>query len=252
MTTTAQDVSTIPPLGRDEAMALAATAYQRFADAIDALAPGDWDRPTDNEEWVVRALVAHVLGMMEMNATVRETVRQQLAATRASKRSGKPLIDELTALQVAKQAALSPGELAGAIRSTAPKALAARRRAPRLVRALPIPSGSPEFPEKWTMGYLLDRILTRDTWMHRIDLCRAVGAEPTLTGDHDGRIVADVVAEWARRHARPFTLVLAGPAGGAFAQGGGGAPMELDAVEFCRILSGRADGTGLLATRVPF
>jgi len=36
-----------------------------------------------------------------------------------------------------------------------------------------------------------------------------------LTPDHDARIVADVVAEWAGRHGRPFTLHLTGPAGGS-------------------------------------
>ena len=252
MTTTAQDVSAIPALGRAEAVALAATAYERFAEAVDGLSPGDWVRPTDNELWDVRATVAHVLGMMEMNASVREMIRQQRAAKSAAKRSGKPVIDELTALQVAKQADRSPAELAEAIASTAPKALAGRRRAPGVIRALHMPTGSPQFPEKWTVGYLLDVILTRDTWMHRMDLCRAVGVEPALSDDHDGRIVADVVAEWSRRHARPFTLVLTGPAGGAFAGGGGGTAIELDAVEFCRILSGRAPGTGLLTTAVPF
>jgi hypothetical protein len=56
------------------------------------------------------------------------------------------------------------------------------------------------------MGYLLDTILTRDPWMHRVDIARATGRDMVLTADHDGRIVADVVAEWARRHGQPFTL----------------------------------------------
>jgi hypothetical protein len=60
------------------------------------------------------------------------------------------------------------------------------------------------------------------------------------------------VAEWARRLGKPVTLVLAGPAGGTFVAGIGGERIELDAIEFCRILSGRAEGTGLLSTEVPF
>jgi len=95
-------------------------------------------------------------------------------------------------------------------------------------------------------------MFTRDVWMHRVDLCRATGQPMVLTPDHDGRIVADVVADWARRHGQPFTLRLDGPAGGSFAAGGGGPDMRLDAVEFCRILSGRGTGDGLLATFVPF
>jgi hypothetical protein len=73
-----------------------------------------------------------------------------------------------------------------------------------------------------------------------------------LTPDHDGRLVADAVAEWSRRHGRSFALTLTGPAGGAYASGRSGETLELDAVEFCRILSGRAQGAGLLSTEVPF
>ena len=49
--------------------------------------------------------------------------------------------------------------------------------------------------------------------MHRIDLARAVGASPDMTGPHAARIVQDLVGDWARRHGRPFDLTLVGPAG---------------------------------------
>jgi hypothetical protein len=88
--------------------------------------------------------------------------------------------------------------------------------------------------------------------MHRVDASRATGRDLVLSAEHDGRIVADVVAEWARRHGQPFTLTLTGPAGGTFRSGDGGEVLELDAVEFCRTLAGRVEGTGLLATIVPF
>lgn len=106
--------------------------------------------------------------------------------------------------------------------------------------------------ETWRLRYLFDVILTRDTWMHRIDVCRATGRQPVLTADHDGVIVAGVVAEWARRHGRPYRLKLDGTAGGDFAGGQGGEEIVMDAVEFCRILSGRGSGQGLLAQAVPF
>jgi uncharacterized protein (TIGR03083 family) len=252
MSTTANDVSTTGRLPRGDAMALAATEYDRFVAAVDGLTPDDWSRPTDNDLWTVKDVVAHVLGMMEMNAAVREMVRQQRAANAASKRNGTALIDELTALQVRKHQEDSLDDLRRAVRTTAPKALAGRRRAPRVVRALPVDSGSGTNPEKWKVGYLLEVVLTRDVWMHRMDLSRATGAEPVLSADHDGRIVADVVAEWARRHGQPFNVVLTGPAGGAYTQGRGGDDLELDAVEFCRILSGRGAATGLLTEQVPF
>ena len=106
--------------------------------------------------------------------------------------------------------------------------------------------------EAWTIGYLIDVVLTRDPWMHRADIARATGAEHVLTAEHDGVLVADVVAEWAARHGQPYTLHLAGPTGGSWASGEGGPLIETDAVEFCRILSGRGRASGLLTTHVPF
>jgi hypothetical protein len=106
--------------------------------------------------------------------------------------------------------------------------------------------------ERWRYGYLVDTIFTRDTWMHRLDICRATGREMVLTPEHDGRLVADVVADWARRHGQPFTLTLDGPAGGRWHAGTGGETITLDALDFCWTLAGRAPATGLLAVHVPF
>jgi hypothetical protein len=106
--------------------------------------------------------------------------------------------------------------------------------------------------EKWPLGYLIDIIYLRDLWMHRVDTARATGAELELTADHDGRLVADVVVEWARRHGRPFTLELTGDAGGVFSSRSGGDAITIDAVEFCSLLAGRGEPTGLLTTIVPF
>jgi hypothetical protein len=106
--------------------------------------------------------------------------------------------------------------------------------------------------EWWRIGFLLDVVLTRDVWMHRVDIARATGRLPRLTPDHDRVLVADVVSEWAQRHGRPFRLRLTGPAGGEWSSGAGGEQLELDAVEFCRLLSGRGTGPGLLGQQVPF
>ena len=110
---------------------------------------------------------------------------------------------------------------------------------------------------RWSIGYATDVILTRDAWMHHLDLARATGRDPVLTTDHDGIIVADIVAEWGRRHGRPYRLELTGPAGGRWSSGTGGQEIVMDAADFCRVLSGRPapDGgqpSGLLTTQVPF
>lgn len=106
--------------------------------------------------------------------------------------------------------------------------------------------------EPWSFGFLIDVVLTRDTWMHRVDIARAAGQEPELTAGHDGVLVADVVAEWATRHGQPCMLTLTGPAGGSWSWGAGGPKLQLDAVEFCRLLSGRGHAEGLLRVQVPF
>ena len=56
--------------------------------------------------------------------------------------------------------------------------------------------------------------------------------------------------EWAHRHGQSCTLELTGPAGGVW--GSGGERITLDAMEFCRKISGRGEATGLIATAVPF
>jgi hypothetical protein len=92
--------------------------------------------------------------------------------------------------------------------------------------------------------------------MHRVDLARATGTTIELTAAHDGRIVADAVADLARITGRSFDLVLTGPAGGRYRArpdtGTEPEEHELDAVEFARTVAGRCDGQGVLGTAVPF
>jgi uncharacterized protein (TIGR03083 family) len=255
MTMTVTDVRKIPAIGHAEAMALAQAEAERLLDVVDQLTEDDWSRPTDCDGWDVKALLSHVLGAFEGNARAREFFRLYRYAVREAKRSGKPMIDEMTAIQVHERAQQTHAELARRLHEVAPAAVRGRRRFPAVVRTLPFKPGEP-FGGTWTMGYLVDVIMGRDNWMHRIDLTRATDLELVLTPEHDGRIVADVVAEWARRHGQPFHLVLDGPAGGTYSQGDGngddGEPLELDAIRFCRVLSGRDTGPGLLSTEVPF
>jgi uncharacterized protein (TIGR03083 family) len=244
------DVETIPPLGHDEAMALAATEYERFVDVVRALRPEDWDKPTDCTEWDVRAMVGHNLGNFEAAASVREMVRQQVKALRRARRDDLSPLDAMTAVQVDERAALANDELLRRLERILPKAVAGRRRPPAFVRngvRFDMSEG-----RKRPLGYLLDAVYTRDSWMHRVDLARATGRPMVLTPEHDGRIVANVVADWADNHGQPFRLVLRGPAGGTFVHGTGGETHELDAVEFCRTMAGRAAGPGLLRTLVLF
>jgi uncharacterized protein (TIGR03083 family) len=244
------DVESVPPLRHREAMALAATEFARVVDLLAGLADEDWRRPTACPLWDVRAMAAHVLGMAEAQASLRQFAHDFRAAAR---RTGGSMIDALTATQVRDRAHLSPARIVSLLGEVAPRAVRARRRTPRALRwAVRMRQDPPFGAERWPYGYLVDKVFTRDAWMHRLDITRATGREMVQSADHDGRLVADVVAEWARRHGRPFVLRLGGPAGGAWRAGDGGEHLELDALEFCWLLAGRAPATGLLATPVPF
>ncbi len=240
-------------LPRDAAMRLAATEYARFSTTIAELRPEEWALPTDCPDWDVQQMVAHVLGMARMAASPLEQLRQQRAAE-ARRPEGAPLIDSLTAAQVDRYAALGPDGLVRLMERTGPRAAKGRRRLPGFLRrrSMPEPELVDGVPEAWTLGYVVETILTRDTWMHRVDLSRATGRPMTLTADHDGVLVADVVAEWAGRHGQPCRLTLTGPAGGSWSYGADGELLDLDAVEFCRLVSGRGDADGLLSAHVPF
>jgi uncharacterized protein (TIGR03083 family) len=247
-----------PAIERPTAMLLAETEYQRVTEAVDSLLPEDWSRPTDCTEWNVRQLVAHIVGMAKFLSTPLEAARQ-IRAANARQRNGQASIDAQTALQVEQRQHLWPEELRAELRRVGPRAAKGRRRTPGFVRRrrLPEPQVVNGATETWSIGYLTDVILTRDPWMHRLDLARATGRPAILTPDHDGAIVADVVAEWARRHGQPYRLKLTGPAGGSWSSGVDGEEIAMDAADFCRVVSGRPgpDGDrpgGLLATQVPF
>lgn len=241
-------------LDRRTAMALAAEEYRRFADTVAALDAADWKRSTDCPAWDVRQLTSHVVGMAAMAAGIREGARQRKIAGAESSARGIAMVDALTALQVRERADPSPQRLVDDARALGPRAARGRRMTPFFLRrmAMPDKQSVQGVDETWALGYVIDVILTRDTWMHRIDVATATGTAPALTAEHDGRIVADVVDEWAARHGRPYCLDLSGPAGGSWRSPGNGPVIEMDAVEFCRVLSGRGQGEGLLATEVPF
>ena len=241
----------IAPIGRTEARVLAEAETAATVALLRTLTDGEWRRPTDCPDWDVRAMAGHVLGMVEgFTGLVRMAAMFRAGGKLADSR---PLIDGVTAHQVATNAGLGTDELVDRMAAGGPRQ--ARWRCSRpLLRRMPMKQPMPDgVVETWTMGYVFEQILTRDTWMHRVDMSRATGRALDLTPEHDGRIVADVVAEWARRHGLPFTLHLTGPAGGTYTGGtGSGAEITCDAVEFCRTLSGRAAGSGLLARLVPF
>jgi len=244
-------VELIPAIGHDEAMHIATVEWERLLSVVDDLQDEQWLVQTECTDWNVEEMLGHLLGMLELQSDGEERMRQFKIATAVAAETGALRIDAMTALQVREHASLSSEALVRALHDTVPRGLAGRTATTTEQRAAPYSAGLPG-EDAWTFGYLFDIILTRDTWIHRVDVCRAIGRPLELSTDHDGRLIADVVADWARRHGQSFTLTLTGPAGDHYTSGTGGPDLELDAVEFCRVLSGRAPGSGLLATSVPF
>ena len=235
---------------RPEAKILAEEEFRRFAALAGSFTEPEWKLPTDCTGWDVRTMSLHVLGSADAQASFKVFLHQL--------RRGMPLnkeidshhwVDGLNELQVRERSKLSNHELVQQLSTIGPKAVKGRWGTPPPMRSLPIPFGP---PIGWRpLKYLLDVGFTRDVWAHRIDLCTATGRAMELTPEHDGRLVGDLVAEWAALHGQPFELVLDGPAGGKFSQGTDGDRVEIDAIEFVRTLAGRRPGAGVLANELP-
>lgn len=250
-TNTAQQTMTIPRIDHREAMQIAAVENRKFGEQLRSFEPEDWAKATDCARWDVRAVAAHVVGAAAGQASVREFVRQV--------RKGRPITaeiggenwwDGMNELQVRDRAERSNDELITEWDTISVRAVRARTKLPRPIARLPL-LDLPAPVGRQPLAYLFDMGFTRDVWMHRIDLAQATGKPIDVDREHDGRIVADLVAEWAAIHGEPFTLQLDGPAGGVFEQGGGGETLTLDAIEFSRILAERSEGEGVLRHKLP-
>lgn len=247
----------IPAVTHDEAMALTAVENARLLTLLRQLDDRQWAAPTDCTGWSVRDVTVHLIASAEAQASPVEFLRQLRTGRKLTAEiGGHHWVDGLNEAQLRARKALTPTELPDLWDHHAARALAARRKMPAPVRALrilPIGEGMGTYIGWQPLSYLFDTGFTRDVWMHRIDIARAAGVEVELTAEHDGRLVADILAEWSSRHGEAYDLTLTGPAGGHYAAGD---PEQrdtrtLDAVEFVRVLAGRADGPGVLAHKLP-
>lgn len=247
MTTLSQsdvrDAAGIPPLSHSEAGVIARTEVDRFLALVRQLDAADWEKPTDCTLWNVRQILAHQAGAYAGFASWGQFVRQwsQLLKRRAP---GELPVDLVNRRQVADRAQASPAALIRELEEVGPRAIAVRQRLPGPLRALRLPFGPPLGVAR--VDYLTDLIYTRDTWSHRLDICRAVARPMTLTAEHDGRLVALVVRDLAAQLQAALTkksviLRVVGPAGGLWRLGLGdvSATLQMDALDFIRLTSGR-------------
>ena len=165
-------------LDRATALRLAETEYGRYLDQLRALGPDDWTRPTDCPARDVQAMATHSLGMAEMAGSLPEMVRQFSAANRRDEEG----VDALTVHQVETRRALTPPEIIERYAAGGPRAVRGRRRRSALVGRMTMPDKEAVngVEERWSAGFVFETILTRDTWMHRIDTAEATGRPPAL------------------------------------------------------------------------
>ena len=237
-------------IDREEARALASAEFEKFAALAASLTPQEWATDTDCVGWDVRTMALHVLGSADAQASPAVFLHQL--------RRGLPLnkeidshhwVDGLNELQIRERSKLTNREVVAQLAAVGAKAVSGRFGTPLPMRYVPVPFGE---PIGWKpVNYLLEVGFTRDVWAHRIDIHAVIGRPMELDPAHDGRLVADIVGEWAELHREPFELHLTGTAGGTFSQGEGGEHVEMDALDFVRTLAGRLTADGVMRHPLP-
>ena len=229
------DLGEASPISHAEAMDIAVEQNEALLRDLRALERTDWEKPTDCTGWSVRDITAHLLGWAEALTNPREATSQTIRAVR--RRKGFPsLVDAQNEIQVEARRWLSTDELLDRLEKALPRFIKVRTGAGKALRRVPYLSG----PTGWTdLGFIADHIFTRDVFMHRIDIARAIGGELAV-GAGDRRVVADCLREWAAGSRADATLELTGTAGGTYVAGDGAAAViKGDAIDLCRFFAGR-------------
>lgn len=217
----------------------------RLADEAARLTPAQWLAPTECPRWNVHAMLAHLANAALFTGNPLRFLLD--AALGRLRYPGEPSLDAANEVGIDRLRSAPPEQVLATLRRRAE----AGRRAPGFLRGFK--ASDPSLPGYATIGYFVDDILTRDTWLHRHDIARATGStvEPDPT---DAHVVTQVVRDLGLAWTGPdVVLELTGPAGGAWLLGEGSdasAPpvARLDAVEFLRHLSGREVADDLFAT----
>ena len=196
----------------------------------------EWDADTECEGWTVKDIAAHVVAW----ADAMVWPHKYLVLAREAKRRRGDFTDDLdaqNAVQVERARTTPPVEIMARTAEVFPTFLKVRRRL--LAGPLsPIKVAGPK-GEPMTLRFLGNKVFSRDHFMHRVDISRAVGRELNYV-PADSLMVADAAKEWAAKHGVNARLELGGPIGGTYIAGAGErATIRGDAVDFMRFLSGR-------------
>ena len=232
----------IPYITADEAFSLMQVSFERFMKVIELLNTDDWTKPTACTDWNVHDIVAHQAGGYVSGTNYKEMFR--LIRLYTSKVGpGRLPEDTVNEFQVKERADKSPTELITELRQVGPIAIQNWAYRFRLIK--PIVTSHPTGGVK-SLRYFMWIIHSRDTWMHRLDICRATGRRFEQTREHDGRINELAVLDLAQSlknklGKRALNLVLTGTAGGAWkiGQTEPEATIEMDTLDFNIYASGR-------------
>lgn len=230
------NVADIEPIGKAEGGRLLATAYERLLALLRTV--DDWSGSTDCTAWSVRDVVGHLIGNAEFFSSVPRMASWQVRGMVIARRKGYgATFDGVNDLQIARHAALSDAEAMTELERMIPVVLRRRSRLPGVLRATPVPVPGMGWRP---LAFLYDVVMTRDVVMHSFDIAHRRGIDVAV----DGRVVEDVVREWARR-AVPCTLVLDGV---TYEHGSGGPTLTYGTTDFLRRTAGRAPADDVLAS----
>ncbi|MBZ0287734.1 MAG: maleylpyruvate isomerase family mycothiol-dependent enzyme [Anaerolineae bacterium] len=252
---TAQDGTLIPVLTHREAMAMTAEELRRFLELTEALNDEDWYKQTLCSLWTVKDIVAHQAAhVVSLTSFGSFMSHANPTVLRPYRKNGMSMLDAMNQAQIDLRQHYTPAELIAEIHDTTQPFLSGKDQIPGFLRSLTLPL--PGLDQPRSLGYLFDLVYTRDMWMHRADICIATGRRMPLDAAHDGRMVALVIRDLAEKsrqglHGRSAVLELTGAAGGSYRIGRSPTPeavIEIDALAFCVLTSGREKAANILSS----
>jgi uncharacterized protein (TIGR03083 family) len=235
------EAQTIPYVNADEAYSLMKVQLDRMLALLETLAPEDWSKPTACTLWNVRDMIAHQAGGYASGTGYGEMIHQYRNSILP--RRDKLPEDIVNEQQIAERAGRSPAELITELRAVGPVAIHKWAYDFRLAKLAAIPHAIAGI---LTLRHLMWVIHSRDTWMHRLDICRATGRPFEQTAGQDGRIAALVMRDVAKAlrgklGGKSLLFQLTGVAGGCWKVGAGepSATIQMDVLDFNIFVSGR-------------
>jgi len=200
----------------------------------------EWHRRTVCDEWDVADIAGHLIGQAEDVLRPWSFPRRYRKARRVYPEVVR--IDAHMMVQADEHRGTPPAELRTTFDRSWAKATRTIARYPEVIRRRSMTFDGVTF----SLGYIHDILLARDLWMHRDDVCRALG-RPFDPGPYGGELIAQVMYDvidgpfWGERPA--VEVQLTGEGGGIY-QLGRGEPVgraAVDAVGYMRTVSGRDD-----------